>query len=88
VEGSFTFHNSAEIDLLITLKRIGFEYQGQRHFFDCNVLGEVEVTENRDETKIAFCCFNNIALIEVPFWWNNLESTLRQTIDRVVSARS
>lgn len=88
MSATFGTLSSVELDIYIPNKRIAFEYQGERHFFDLHVFGEMAVTYSRDLNKVAFCCLNDITLVEVPFWWDHSLTSLCEVQDKVVVLRT
>jgi len=56
---------------------VALEYQGERHFFDVLAYGERQVFDKNDPYKAVYCGLNGVRLIEVPYWWDMQEASLR-----------
>ena len=59
-----------------------FEYQGQQYYYDAHNLGPQWAYQERDMQKKAACAQKNITLIEIPYWWDFQEDSLRVTIHK------
>ena len=69
-----------QLDVFIPSKSLAFEYQGQQHYQDVGILGSSNIYRQRDNEKKIFCEANNIKLVEVPYWWNRTQSSLKNMI--------
>lgn len=70
-----------QLDVFIPSKSLAFEYQGEQHFQKVRVFSPTHTYQQRDEEKRLLCATNNIKLIEVPYWWNRKEETLKEMIN-------
>lgn len=58
---------------------IAYEYNGEQHYYPVDFAGKGEewankqfnLTQERDISKINYCCQNNIKLIIIPYWQKN-----------------
>lgn len=64
-----------ELDIWIPCLNLAFEYQGEQHYYDEDVM-------ERDEQKRSACVENSIHLIEIPHTW---DSTEKYVFDRIPS---
>lgn len=77
-------------DAFDTDNNIGFEYNGEQHYYPINVKNstynpekEFELTQKRDKAKIEYCNNNNIPLIIVPYWEKqNIVTYLKNEFER------
>ena len=69
-----------EIDCFIPSLQIGFEFQGRHHYEERPALGSLDMYQKRDAEKQELCKDNNIALVLVPYWWDNTEEGLKKLI--------
>jgi len=66
-----TWLNGLEIDIYLEELQIGFEYQGQQHFFPIEAWGGKEALEKlkeRDLVKIALCKKQGVRLVHINFF--------------------
>jgi hypothetical protein len=75
------FSRKLELDIYIPSISIAFEYQGEVHYTNSNLLNsdQERIFEIDIEKKNA-CKNLGITLIEVPFWWDRQKETLAATI--------
>jgi len=71
------------VDILVASKRIVFEYQGDRHYFDVLNYGELGIFENTDAKKAVHLANNDYTLIEVPYWWDGSRQAVLDTLKSV-----
>lgn len=86
VSQTLSHSNSAheiQLDLYIPSLDLAFEYQGLQHYFDVHVFGETENQQHRDVEKAVLCASNCLRVVEVPFWWNESETSVELTIQRL-----
>lgn len=57
------------VDIWIPDVGIGFEYQGEVHYFDTEWYGVANNIAHRDFEKAFVCATQGITLVEVPYWW-------------------
>lgn len=85
--------NRVELDIFVPAFSIAFEYQGevflcvyscnlQRHFFDNTLHGVTSETKLRDSEKAKLCAQHGITLIQIPYWWNFSNDSLKATIHK------
>jgi hypothetical protein len=76
-----------ELDVYIPSLQVALEYQGRQHYKKLASFGS-KSQQQRDEEKREACKELGIALIEIPYWWNNslsnLASTLRDSVPKLV----
>eukprot|EP01118_Nematostelium_gracile_P001159 TRINITY_DN1119_c0_g3_i1.p1 TRINITY_DN1119_c0_g3~~TRINITY_DN1119_c0_g3_i1.p1 ORF type:complete len:421 (+),score=92.33 TRINITY_DN1119_c0_g3_i1:78-1340(+) len=66
-----------ELDIFIPKLKIAFEYQGEGHFHDIYVIGNMNKVRGRDQLKRDMCQQKGITLVEIPYWWDfQLESLI------------
>ena len=71
-----------QFDVFLVNKNIAFEYHGQQHYDDIpSAFATVEMYKNRDKEKALLCKKFGVTLIVIPYWWNNREDSLRNTIN-------
>jgi hypothetical protein len=74
-------------DLLCTIYipslALAFEYQGEVHYKDISMYGELGIYNRRDSYKRGISKEHGITLIEIPFWWQKTEASLISTIRAV-----
>ena len=69
--------NPIQFDVFIPSLDLAFEYQGQQHFDDIpTCFAYREYYQSNDLEKRDICSQHNIKLITVPYWWDNLPSSL------------
>jgi len=71
-----------QLDAYFEAQQMAVEYQGKGHYFDLINFGEVAQIEMKDAEKAARCGFKSISLIEVPFWWDQSISSIKETITK------
>ena len=71
-----------ELDVFIPSLSLAFEYQGKQHYQEVGVFNPSRTYQQRDEEKRILCASNNIKLIEVPYWWNRTQESLREMINK------
>lgn len=62
--------NNLELDIFLPELNLGFEYQGQQHFFPIKAWGgkkSYQELKNRDKLKKDLCQLNKIKLVEILF---------------------
>ena len=69
-----------ELDVYLPEENLAFEYHGQQHYVDIYEMGSRWIQRQRDEEKRKICKESNITLVEVPYWWDFEESSLRATL--------
>ena len=69
-----------ELDFYIPELKLGFEYQGQQHYSDQIIFGNIETRQLKDNEKRNLCQKAQIYLIEIPYWWNKRKESLVRTI--------
>lgn len=73
-----------EIDVWVPELKLGFEYQGEQHYFDMSkVYGPsslLQLYQNRDKVKTAVCEYEQVRLIAVPYWWDASLASLQELI--------
>jgi len=71
-----------QFDAFIPDKLLALEYQGEQHYETEQFFGSHKVQQKRDEEKRLECEKNQITLIEIPYWWDGKEQSLRATIHK------
>jgi len=61
---------------------LAFEYQGQQHYQDTAMFGQVLVYKNRDQEKHQACKSTGITLLEVPYWWKRDKESVLEIIKK------
>ena len=64
------------------------EYQGIQHYEVVEHFGGesgYEITKKRDEIKRNYCISNNIPLIEIPYWIDDIEGYLEEQMGKVIN---
>ena len=64
------------------------EYQGKQHYEVVKHFGGesgFNVRKKRDEIKRNYCISNNIPLIEIPYWIDDVEGYLEEQMDKVIN---
>jgi hypothetical protein len=69
-----------ELDFFFPDLKLAVEYQGAQHFIDIHVFAPQRAYAFRDQQKRKACLQENITLIEIPYWWDFNEESLRATI--------
>jgi len=77
---SFDSQRLLEFDVFVKSCNMAIEFQGNYHFFDILTLGEHELFATRDLEKAVTCAFQNVSLLEVPYWWDMDKESLVSTI--------
>lgn len=67
-------------DAFIPEVRLAFEYHGEQHFRDTMIYGLSAMYGSRDTEKRMACAEANITLVEVPYWWDDDQESLKTTI--------
>jgi hypothetical protein len=87
VRENYTLHLSSgltvQLDIFVPKEKLAFEYQGQQHFSEIWALGSQWEYIQRDKDKRLACKENEIALIEVPYWWDFEKNSLLATIHQL-----
>jgi len=73
-------NKAMELDVYVKEYNLGFEYQGERHYFDCTVIGERDAFIGRDSEKAVACATHGITLVEVPYWWDSGRASLARVL--------
>jgi hypothetical protein len=71
-------------DVWIPVLNIAFEYQGQQHYLQHDVLhetGDLRIQCERDSKKSKICDESCIELYQIPFWWNHDASTIYEILE-------
>jgi len=71
---------AVEIDIFLPELRLGFEYQGEQHFFPFLCHHSIDTQKRRDYQKRQICQQIQITLVEINYWWDRQESSLVATI--------
>jgi hypothetical protein len=72
-----------QLDIFVPKYSLGFEYQGQQHYFDVYPLPHNRVYVDRDQQKRIACKNAGVTLVEVPFWWDFELESLRATVHQI-----
>ena len=75
---------SVEIDVFIPELLVGFEFQGNHHYYDIPKFGQLELYQSRDEEKQKIALESNILIVNVPYWWNDSEDGLKEYIEESI----
>lgn len=65
---------------------LAVEYQGDRHYFDVSLYGEVLHFSAWDAAKAVLCAMRGVHLVEVPYWWDRSMNSLQLSISAFVQA--
>jgi len=84
IELNYQFHSKThrpmELDIFIPEYSLALEYNGEYHFKQVPVHGDVEMIKKRDLHKEIMCTENGYTLIVIPFWWDKTIESVAQTI--------
>jgi hypothetical protein len=69
-----------ELDIFLPSASLAFEYQGHHHFKSTGLYGQPSEYQERDKEKREVCTKSGVTLIEVPYWWDYHDDSLRATI--------
>jgi hypothetical protein len=69
-----------ELDCFIPELSLAFEYQGETHFRSSTLYGSHVAVNKNDKQKKELCSDAGITLIDIPFWWDQTESSLLATL--------
>ena len=73
---------AVQFDVFLVDKKIAIEYHGKQHYEDIpSSFAPIELYQQRDEEKEKLCKKYGINLIIIPYWWDNSEFSLKQTIN-------
>jgi hypothetical protein len=61
---------------------LAFEYQGKHHYVDVYQYGSQWLYKERDDYKKMACAEKGITVIEIPFYWDFEQESLRATIQQ------
>ena len=69
------------------------EYQGQQHYSAIDFAGkgeewaneEFKRTQKRDQIKRDYCLNNNIPLIEIPYWIEDVDNYLEEKLNEIIN---
>jgi len=65
------------LDAYVLARDVAFEFQGKHHFQNTDTLfGSAKQLEN-DHEKRKLCLSAGITLVEVPYWWDKTQASLR-----------
>lgn len=85
-------HQKMQLDVWIPNRKLGFEYQGEHHYYQLNKAygpGFEQLELARDRVKAELCRQHGIALVLVPYWWDRtLESMQRLVAETQRSLKS
>jgi hypothetical protein len=56
------------------------EYQGEIHYFDIPIYGNLGRRQKNDKHKVAVSADMGITVIQIPFWWDKSPQSLISTI--------
>jgi hypothetical protein len=71
---------NAELDIYIPKLSLAFEYQGESHYKTDVRYGNHKLRQSRDEEKKRLCFSSGITMIQVPYWWDDMTSSIAATI--------
>lgn len=69
-----------ELDVFVAEHNIGFEYNGEHHYFEVAHYGALDVHRRRDLRKVEACQRAGVRLVTVPYWWDRQVASLLATI--------
>eukprot|EP01124_Arcella_intermedia_P028076 TRINITY_DN5637_c0_g1_i1.p1 TRINITY_DN5637_c0_g1~~TRINITY_DN5637_c0_g1_i1.p1 ORF type:complete len:289 (+),score=44.15 TRINITY_DN5637_c0_g1_i1:606-1472(+) len=67
-------------DFYIPGMKVVIEYQGEQHYFNVSSWGSLEYQQQRDKEKKHICQLHQLRIVEIPFWWDYSEHSLKQII--------
>jgi hypothetical protein len=70
------------LDIFLPKHQLAFEYQGEHHYFDIYLMGNLWQQQQRDKEKREVCQQKGITLIEIPYWWDKKTSSVIATIQQ------
>ncbi len=68
-----------ELDIFFPSLSLAVEYQGEYHYRD-SYLSSSEAVKRRDQHKREYCAAYGITLIEIPYWWEQTTSYLKNVL--------
>lgn len=76
-----------EIDLWMPQHNLGLEYQGEQHYHELEHFKTNDKIQSyrKDKQKLDACQRENIALVTVPYWWDQERESLRLIMDEVLN---
>lgn len=69
-----------KLSVFVPQLSLAFEYHGNQHFAPQTILGSTSALSIKAGKKRSSCSEHNITLIEVPYWWDGFEKSLKATI--------
>jgi hypothetical protein len=69
------------LDIYFPALSLAFEYQGEHHYYDTFHIGPKWSHYRKDVEKKKICLNMGITLIEIPFWWDQNEISLKSTVN-------
>jgi hypothetical protein len=59
---------------------LAFEYQGEPHYVDISIYGQLHRRQTSDQQKADIAKNYGITLIPIPFWWDKEHSSIISTL--------
>ena len=71
---------TVQFDIFVPQRNLALEYHGIHHYHELPPFGSLDLYRTRDREKEKLCETNNITLIQVPFDWQQMHSSLHEFV--------
>jgi hypothetical protein len=69
-----------ELDIFVPCKGLALEYQGEQHYSFHYKVGNPKLQKLRDKQKEMICQKEGITLLQIPYWWDTTEYSLKNIL--------